>query len=253
MRPVKIRNLVLGEGKPKICVPVVARTETEVLQQTGPLSDAVWDLLEWRADWFEAIDEPGQIVRILRLLKNTAGERPVLFTVRTGPEGGENSPDAEAYIRWNRLALQAGADLIDVELTMGEKVLETLTGAAHAEGAYVIGSSHDFAQTPPAAELQRRLTRMREMGCDIAKIAVMPQNRADVLTLLQVTEQMSRELDCPVISMSMAKDGVISRLCGEVFGSCLTFGTVGKASAPGQIGTKDLALVLDIIHKSLNN
>ena len=94
---------------------------------------------------------------------------------------------------------------------------------------------------------------MREMGCDIAKIAVMPQNRADVLTLLQVTEQMSRELDCPVISMSMAKDGVISRLCGEVFGSCLTFGTVGKASAPGQIGTKDLALVLDIIHKSLNN
>ena len=31
--------------------------------------------------------------------------------------------------------------------------------------------------------------------------------------------------DTPAITMSMGKDGVISRLCGEVFGSCVTFGS----------------------------
>ncbi|MCI9021410.1 MAG: type I 3-dehydroquinate dehydratase, partial [Eubacterium sp.] len=49
----------------------------------------------------------------------------------------------------------------------------------------------------------------------------------------------------------MAGMGVISRLCGEVFGSALTFGAAGRASAPGQIDVQDLAQVLSLLHKSL--
>ena len=49
----------------------------------------------------------------------------------------------------------------------------------------------------------------------------------------------------------MANTGVLSRLCGEVFGSALTFGAVGKTSAPGQIGVEDLRIALEILHKSL--
>lgn len=37
---------------------------------------------------------------------------------------------------------------------------------------------------------------------------------------------------------------MISRLCGEVFGSALTFGTVGKALPPDRSTAKDLASVL---------
>ena len=51
--------------------------------------------------------------------------------------------------------------------------------------------------------------------------------------------------------MAMAGTGVISRLCGEVFGSALTFGAAGKASAPGQMGVNDLNTVLNLLHKSL--
>ena len=40
--------------------------------------------------------------------------------------------------------------------------------------------------------------------------------------------------------MSMGKLGVISRICGEVFGSAVTFGTAGKASAPGQLPANQL-------------
>ena len=93
---------------------------------------------------------------------------------------------------------------------------------------------------------------MQKLGADIPKIAVMPQSKEDVLTLLAATEEMNRKhADRPIITMSMAGTGVISRLCGEVFGSALTFGAARKASAPGQMGVEDLAQVLSLLHKSL--
>ena len=42
----------------------------------------------------------------------------------------------------------------------------------------------------------------------------------------------------------------ISGLC-QVFGSALTFGAVGKASAPGQMNAADLSEILTLIHKSM--
>ena len=93
---------------------------------------------------------------------------------------------------------------------------------------------------------------MQQMGADIPKIAVMPQNRKDVLTLLLATEEMTAEYaDRPIITMSMSGTGLISRLCGEVFGSSCTFGAVGKVSAPGQMNAEDLDTVLELIHKGL--
>lgn len=91
---------------------------------------------------------------------------------------------------------------------------------------------------------------MEEAGADIAKIAVMPESTEDVLTLLSATCKAKKELTCPVITMSMAGTGLISRLSGEVFGSCLTFGSAGNISAPGQIDALKLRSVLHILHEN---
>ncbi len=115
----------------------------------------------------------------------------------------------------------------------------------------MVASNHYFHETPAQETLLEILTKMDQMGADILKIAVMPQSRKDVLTLLSATEEMDLRTAKPLITMSMGPVGMISRLCGEVFGSALTFGTVGKASAPGQIDAKDLASVLQLIHKSM--
>ena len=79
----------------------------------------------------------------------------------------------------------------------------------------------------------KRLTHMQKLGADIPKIAVMPKDRQDVLTLLAATAEVSEKAACPIITMSMAGNGIVSRLCGEVFGSAVTFGAGKKASAPG--------------------
>ena len=93
---------------------------------------------------------------------------------------------------------------------------------------------------------------MQDLDADIPKIAVSASEQEDVLTLLAATEEMVSEYaDRPIITMSMAGTGLISRLCGEVFGSALTFGAVGKASAPGQMNAADLSEILTLIHKSM--
>ena len=127
-----------------------------------------------------------------------------------------------------------------------------LIDLAHSYGVKVIASNHDFDATPEKDEIVRRLRMMQDYGADIPKMAVMPRNKQDVLTLLSATLEMSEQFaDRPIITMSMAGTGVVSRLTGETFGSALTFGAATKASAPGQINVNELAQVLDIIHKSL--
>ncbi|MNN87342.1 3-dehydroquinate dehydratase [compost metagenome] len=57
--------------------------------------------------------------------------------------------------------------------------------------------------------------------------------------------------DRPIITMSMAGYGVVSRLAGEIFGSALTFGAAQKPSAPGQVAAAELRKVLELLHGSL--
>ena len=97
------------------------------------------------------------------------------------------------------------------------------------------------------------LRKMQQLGADILKLAVMPQSRRDVLTLLEVTLEISEELvDNPIVTMSMASLGLVSRMVGETFGSAITFGAVGQRSAPGQPGARELAEVLEVIHRNYN-
>ena len=51
----------------------------------------------------------------------------------------------------------------------------------------------------------------------------------------------------PIITISMGKLGVASRLCGEVFGAAMTFASAGGSSAPGQISLDIVNSVLDSI------
>jgi len=253
MKPVVVRNISIGEGIPKICVPIVGVTQEEILKEAESFGAIPVDIAEWRVDWFAHVFDMEKVKETLSQLRAVLKEIPVLVTFRTSKEGGKKAIEPGAYAAFYQAAVQAGnADLIDVEAFMGRQIVKDIIAAAHAYGVKVIASNHDFHKTPGKDEIISRLCGMQELGADITKIAVMPQKKADVLTLLAATEEMCREYaDRPVITMSMAGTGVVSRLCGEVFGSAVTFGAAGKASAPGQMDVEELAKVLSILHESL--
>lgn len=250
---VRIRTLEIGSGMPKICVPVVGKTEKEILEGAERAKAAKPDLVEFRVDWYEEAADSQKVVALLEKLRKCLGELPVLFTFRSSREGGEAALSDGAYQSLNEAAIASGfVDCVDVELFSGDAVVKAVVAAAHSNNVKVIASNHDFEKTPAAEELLARLQKMEAFGADIPKIAVMPQNKKDVLTLLAATEEMATNYaDGPIITMSMAGTGVISRLCGEVFGSSMTFGAAKKASAPGQMGVNDLNTVLGLLHSAM--
>ena len=226
MNTVTMKNVEFGAGVPKICVPICGKSKEDVLEQAKIILDTPADIIEWRMDWFEGVENTASVVEMAKELREVFKETPVLATIRSKKEGGELEVSTEYYVELNCAVAKSGyVDAVDVELYTGDKEVETIVTTAHENGV---------------------------KGADIPKIAVMPQSKKDVLTLLSATNEMAEEhANRPIITMSMAATGVISRLAGEVFGSCLTFGAAKKASAPGQMGVNDLKTVLETLHKSL--
>ena len=52
MNPVIVRKVKIGEGMPKICVPVVGVTRDEIFAQAENMAELSVDIVEWRGDWF---------------------------------------------------------------------------------------------------------------------------------------------------------------------------------------------------------
>lgn len=250
MQTVQIKNVTLGEGAPKIIVSLMAKNIAAVKSEALAYRSADFDILEWRGDHFTAIADTAAALDALRELRAVFPDKPILFTFRSKKEGGEQEIAPEAYIALNIAMAESGlVDAIDLELFTGDALVSQTIARAHAKGVKVIMSNHDFHKTPAKDEIVKRLTKMQELGADVPKIALMPESKADVLTVLAATLEVSEKIaDRPIITMSMSKTGVISRLAGEVFGSAATFGAVQKASAPGQISVTDLRTVLSIIH-----
>lgn len=247
----KIRETVIGEGMPKICVPLTGKTAEEVLHQAEAAAASGADLVEWRADCIGEQQVFVQPEETLGALRRILGECPLIFTVRTGREGGNREISTADYADLLRRAAGSGlADVIDVEVeTAGnEEEAGRLIREIQETGAFVLASNHHFEGTPSVEEMAAVLLKMEREGADILKIAVMPENSADVLALLRVTEMVKKLSGRPLVTMSMGRLGLVSRLSGEVFGSAITFGTVGEASAPGQIPLEKLRAVLSLLH-----
>ncbi len=253
MTPIRIRDLEIGNGIPKIIVPIVGEDEREILEQAKLAKERGADMVEWRIDFFAECNHSQSVRTILEALRQYMGNTPILVTFRTAKEGGEKDISVDDYVSLYQNILKTElADLIDVELFMGEKILKSLVQSAHDHHALVIASSHDFEKTPPKKEILSRLIRMQEWGADLAKIAVMPQTSDDVKTLLEASQEMVSEYARgPIVTMSMSDLGKITRVIGEVSGSSMTFGSAQKASAPGQIEVRKLKAMLEEVHRKV--
>ena len=139
MKPLEIRNIRIGEGIPKICVPIVGKTKEEILGEAGKLSEVPADIAEWRADWYEDVFDVEKVKEVLKELRAILNETPLLFTIRTAKEGGEKdiTPEKLEKIRaLNELAKERGESLPQMALAWNLKdsdVTSVIIGASRPE------------------------------------------------------------------------------------------------------------------------
>ena len=170
MKTVQVRNITLGEGRPKICVPIVGQTKDDILLEAGTFARIPVDVVEWRVDWFEDVFDTDKVLDVAKDLQTVLKDTPILFTFRTAKEGGEKAISNEAYKALNMAVAKSGyVDLIDVEAFTGEEIVKSMIQEAHSYGVKVIASNHDFDATPekdaPSSHDAGLWRRYPENGC----------------------------------------------------------------------------------------
>lgn len=246
----KIKNLELKKGLPKICVPLVAKDKEALQNELDALKEVDFDLIEWRIDHYEKVEEEKELLSALALIRQHLPDCILLVTFRTIYEGGNKI--TEQYEEIYRLLIQTHQiEMIDIEYSRGDELFKKLLHFAHQHQVAVIASYHDFSQTPSQKEMWRCFENMKALHADIFKLAVMPKKMEDVLSLLEITYKANNYFNEPIITMSMSKLGFISRTSGEIFGSAVTFGSGQQASAPGQISANQLRQLLMLMHEGL--
>lgn len=242
----QIKNRVLGEGKPIICVPVMETEKDAIVAEIKRLVEEGVDMVEWRVDAYSGINSLNAIREVFAELKPLVKETILLFTFRSKEQGGLCSLSYDKIYDLHQVAAESGiVDLIDVEYFQSDDIDKEIR-TLQRMGAKVVTSHHDFYETPSSDVLFMLLEQMKHSHADIVKLAVMPKDTEDVLRLLEETNHFHKRYpNQPLITMSMGKIGCVSRISGEIFGSCVTFGAGKNASAPGQIPFHDLKYILD--------
>lgn len=235
-------DLLNSKHYPYICAPITGRTAVEILSQLRTTVEKQPDIIEWRVDFFEHIHDFTKVHHMLAEIFQNKNKIPLLFTIRSQKEGGEAIPLNEEEVT-NLVAQVCESkfvDFIDFELNSQKEHVEKICDLCKRNEKKLILSYHNFSKTPSKQELLETLQKMEATRADVAKIAVMPQTKEDVFTLLQVTQEAKQLLTIPIITISMANLGMMSRAIGWYYGSSITFAVADKSSAPGQIPIEEL-------------
>lgn len=252
-RTVAVGRVILGEGVPAVCVPVMGKSLEEIAQAARKAAAAQADLIELRIDSLSAMPEEMLAVDACRVVRKAAPGIPILFTLRTARDGGPGSADGPAYeALLAAVARTHACDAVDCELSVGEEAFLRIVQAAHEAGIPVVGSSHEFGEIGDVKRIGCWLRRQAALGADVCKAAVMALNRVQAMEMAAEMTRAADELEQPCIAIAMGAAGVISRAACECMGSCLTFGTAGQASAPGQMDAQALRHVLTTIHAAIS-
>jgi 3-dehydroquinate dehydratase-1 len=213
--------------------PLVIGVVTSFGEATQALgfTEKPFDLVEWRLDLTGLGARGGLWLERCRELEQ-AGVR-VLLTIRASAEGGQwTVADEERFT-----LLRRGLDVVSmVDLEINSRLLPRVVAAAHAAGKPVIGSFHDFAGTPPRAELEDVIARGWQSGADVVKLALRLKTDVDLPLLLDLLKGGTPRRPLCVIGMGAPE----ARLALARAGSCFAYGFLGESAAPGQVPCTEL-------------
>ena len=234
-------EIFANKKEPYVCTPLTGKTKVEILEQLDKILPQAPDLIEWRADFLTDLADVELVLGLVQEIKGKT-DIPLLFTIRAEHEGGEkiSLTEEDKVSLISEVCKQTDVDFVDYETSNEEKYVKTLRDISKENNKQLILSYHNFKVTPDTDEIIERARQAEAYGADIAKFAVMPNSKEDVLRLLEVTKTIDDMLEVPVVTMSMGDLGGLSRIVGWAYGSIITFGVGVELSAPGQIPVKKL-------------
>lgn len=229
----KLGNLELGR------VPrIVVSFDDENVSRVDEAKRSGLDIAELRIDLLSS-QAPAHVDALIRRLSVL----PTIATIRARREGGSWSGTEAERLGIFRSILPR-VDAVDVELS-SESLLAPVAAESRQAGKLLIVSHHDFEATPGTDVLAQISERAMSAGAHIVKIATQIRDRDDLQTL---SRHCLSQVDRPMIVIGMGGRGLLTRLAFPAFGSLMTFGFIGKPSAPGQIPFDQLYTQMSLLY-----
>ncbi|WP_459537441.1 type I 3-dehydroquinate dehydratase [Methanobrevibacter sp.] len=213
----------------KIAIPIFQEKCSDVIAVAEDCIDKGADILEFRID---ALKNP-EISEIKKTIEEI--NFPMIATNRINSEGGSFKGSEEDRFRILYECCDL-VDYVDVELQSDDEYINRI----HETGTKTIVSYHDFEKTPDLNEIMYIVSKEQELG-DIAKVAFMPQDLEDTLTVLAVLSHCEN-----TIAISMGDLGSYTRVMASKFDSPITFAAGTDVTAPGQIDIETMKALLNM-------
>jgi len=189
------------------------------------------DIIELRVDMFSDLD-PAHVKNVFKELRDNFS-KPIIATVRDIKEGGEKEVP-------NRLEMYKGiiplSDVVDLEIN-ADDIFPEIKKVCRLFKKILIGSYHNFNETPDLQKLAAIVDKGRAAGADIIKIAVKANSRHDLMDIFSLAMD---HRDMQLITIAMGEKGLPSRILTPVIGSPITYGYIHTPSAPGQFSVAEV-------------
>ena len=224
-----------------VCPETLTAAESEELHPSR-IDFESCNILEIRYDFFDESEWQGLSARIRKI----APKAIQLGTIRLKRDGGTfpNARAIERPVLWKKILEAADVpEWLDLERDCLHDY-DNLKVLATPKGVKILISEHNFTRIPSDLELKNYLTDVKRVKADGIKIAAM-SNSDDDCTRLYKFAKKAKSFKL-IAAFGMGETGKISRIWSLKEGANLTYGSIGKAAAPGQI---DVALMRKAIDR----
>jgi 3-dehydroquinate dehydratase-1 len=220
----------------KIAIPIFKKDEESIIKEAKNCIQKGADLIELRID---GINNPTpQMVR--KIIEEI--NFPIIATNRVQSEGGSFKGSEEERINILLETIDV-ANYVDIELQTNPDLIKQVNKGK----AKTIISYHDFQKTPNLDDLLDIVNREHDLG-DIAKVALMPNDLEDTLTVLAILSHCEN-----TIAISMGDIGSYTRVIASKFDAPITFAVSNDVTAPGQIDVETMKQLLNLDIMDIDN
>ena len=217
----------------RVCVAIAASSPEEMIEKA---SEAAREnpFLEFRLDY---LPKPAEGISEIHRFLYELGEVTAIATCRRAPNGGKFKGSIHAEIEVLQKAIEAGCDLIDIEIETAEELKPAELERIRSMGAGLIISHHDFKAT---GDLDKTFERIQKFRPDYMKVVSTATCLADNVKMMRFLERTSDRAN--MIGICMGEQGLISRVLGVRAGSVFTFASAspGEETGPGQVAARAL-------------
>ncbi|RRK09415.1 type I 3-dehydroquinate dehydratase [Lactiplantibacillus garii] len=244
MKTVTIGTVTLSAGMPKIGVVLTGADRQTLLGQAAQVLTSTAQVVVWRLSAYQELDNRAELINTASQLQQVLGTIPVIADFQT--DQAAVTP-AEYYQTCLTLVNNRAVAAIDIDFTLVNQIdYVTLAKQMRANGVRLL-LSRTLSVTTSESELVATYAAMAAAGADIARMTIDGQDARAVLKLMTATATARQQLEIPLIATVTGALGRFNSVCGQLTGSVLAFGRVGRVGEPEQLPVNQLKQALQTL------